>query len=70
MQQLHMGVEQDFQPARKAPPAFLVSDLEELRATLTAAGISTLDDNHHPGTRRFYASDSWGNRLEFVESRR
>ena len=68
-QQLHIGVEQNFQPARKAHPAFLVSNLDELRATLTTANVSILDDDNLPGTRRFYADDPWGNRLEFVESR-
>ncbi len=35
---------------------------------LRARGITVVDDEVLPGTRRFYAEDSWGNRLEFVES--
>ena len=66
-QQVHIGVERDFRPARKAHPAFAVSNLDELRAALTARGIKAVDDENLPGTRRFYAEDPWGNRLEFVE---
>jgi catechol 2,3-dioxygenase-like lactoylglutathione lyase family enzyme len=67
-QQLHIGVERDFRPAKKAHPAFLVADLDELRAALAARGIAVVDDAELPGTRRFYAEDPWGNRLEFMES--
>ncbi len=66
-QQLHIGVEQDFQPARKAHPAFAVHDLDGLRGTLKARGVKVIEDDDLPGTRRFYAEDPWGNRLEFVE---
>jgi catechol 2,3-dioxygenase-like lactoylglutathione lyase family enzyme len=66
-QQLHIGVERDFRPARKAHPAFAVADLDELRATLAAQGIAVVDDAELPATRRFYAEDPWGNRLEFIE---
>jgi len=68
-QQIHIGVEQAFAPARKAHPALAVADLEELRKTLVAHGIKVTDDANVPGTRRFYAEDPWGNRLEFVALR-
>jgi catechol 2,3-dioxygenase-like lactoylglutathione lyase family enzyme len=68
--QLHVGVEQDFRPARKAHPAFAVVRLGELREMLVARGIPVADDGNLPDTRRFYADDPWGNRLEFVEARR
>jgi hypothetical protein len=35
---------------------------------LNARGIRTVNDDALPDTRRFYAEDPWGNRLEFVES--
>ena len=61
---LHVGVEADFRPARKAHPAFLVGDLDAL-----AARIGDVEwDDAVPGVRRFYASDPFGNRLEFVQS--
>jgi catechol 2,3-dioxygenase-like lactoylglutathione lyase family enzyme len=66
-QQLHIGVEKDFRPARKAHPAFAVFRLDELREVLTARGVKVVEDDNLPGARRFYAEDPWGNRLEFVE---
>jgi catechol 2,3-dioxygenase-like lactoylglutathione lyase family enzyme len=68
-QQFHIGVESDFQPAKKAHPAFAVRDLDALHGTLIAHGIKVTDDDALPGTRRFYTEDPWGNRLEFVETR-
>jgi catechol 2,3-dioxygenase-like lactoylglutathione lyase family enzyme len=61
-EQLHVGVEQDFRPARKAHPAFVVADLDALAERL---GDVSWDDGL-PGVRRFYVSDPWGNRLEFL----
>ena len=65
--QLHIGVEDPFQPAAKAHPAFAVSDLDALFATLEATGIKCVWDRALEDIRRFYAPDPWGNRLEFTE---
>jgi catechol 2,3-dioxygenase-like lactoylglutathione lyase family enzyme len=65
-QQLHIGVEVDFRAARKAHPAFVATDLDELREALRAFGVKIVDDTSIPGTRRFFADDPWGNRLEFI----
>jgi catechol 2,3-dioxygenase-like lactoylglutathione lyase family enzyme len=65
-QQLHVGVEEPFAPARKAHPALAVRDLDALAARLGAAGVVVTWDDAIPGTRRFYAADPFGNRLEFV----
>ena len=67
-QQIHIGVEVEFRPARKAHPAFAVRDLTALRETLMAHAIQIVDDNSLPGVRRFFAEDPWGNRLEFLEA--
>jgi catechol 2,3-dioxygenase-like lactoylglutathione lyase family enzyme len=67
-QQLHVGVEKSFQPAKKAHPAFAVSNLDGLRKALRERGISPVEDDAIPGTQRFYVDDPWGNRLEFVEA--
>jgi catechol 2,3-dioxygenase-like lactoylglutathione lyase family enzyme len=67
-QQLHIGVEPDFRPAKKAHPGFAVPDLEKLKATLHSYGVRITNDDSLPGVRRFYAEDPFGNRLEFVES--
>jgi catechol 2,3-dioxygenase-like lactoylglutathione lyase family enzyme len=66
-QQVHIGVENDFRPSRKAHAGFAVAALDELRSRLVAKGVPVLDDHSLPGTRRFYAEDPWGNRIEFVE---
>jgi catechol 2,3-dioxygenase-like lactoylglutathione lyase family enzyme len=66
-QQLHIGVEADFRPAKKAHPAFVAANIDELRQVLLARGIKVTDDNFIPGVRRFHAEDPWGNRLEFLE---
>jgi catechol 2,3-dioxygenase-like lactoylglutathione lyase family enzyme len=65
-QQVHIGVEEEFRPARKAHPAFRVSDLRRFRERLLEHGVAVRDDDASPGVRRFYADDPWGNRLEFV----
>lgn len=67
--QLHIGIEKDFRPARKAHPAFAVKDLDGLRETLLRRRHRVIEDESLPGARRFYSEDPWGNRLEFVERR-
>lgn len=65
--ELHLGVEEDFRPARKAHPAFAVGDLDALADRLKAAGSPVEYDDRIPGVRRFYTADVVGNRLEFIE---
>ena len=64
---LHLGVQTDFVPARKAHPAFLVADLAAFRKVLEAKGISITNDEALPHIPRFYAADPFGNRIEFIE---
>ncbi|MBN8957399.1 MAG: glyoxalase [Rhizobiales bacterium] len=67
--QLHLGVEKEFQPARKAHPAFAVSDIDDLAQRVAHEGRDVVWDNETiPGLRRFHTHDPFGNRLEFVES--
>jgi catechol 2,3-dioxygenase-like lactoylglutathione lyase family enzyme len=65
--QVHLGVEHDFMPARKAHPAFVVNDLKALEERLAAASITIVRDTQISGFERFYASDPFGNRLEFMQ---
>lgn len=62
-------MEEDFRPSRRAHVAFLVDDLEGLRARLDAGGVVTVDDPMPIGVRRFYVEDPFGNRLEFDDRR-
>ncbi|HUG29435.1 MAG TPA: VOC family protein [Candidatus Limnocylindria bacterium] len=66
---LHLGVEADSRPSRKAHVALLVENLDGLRATLDAAGATTVDDDAPIDVRRFYAFDPFGSRLELVDAR-
>jgi ribosomal protein S18 acetylase RimI-like enzyme len=63
-QQLHVGIEEDFAPARKAHPALAVpraADLDALAERLAAAGHAV--DRDGP---RIYVADPFGNRLELL----
>ncbi len=66
--ELHLGVDADFHPARKAHPGLLWPDLDSLAERLTAAGypVTWADPAEIPGRRRFHTSDPHGNRLEFL----
>ncbi|WP_018350689.1 hypothetical protein [Longispora albida] len=64
---LHIGVEADFRPARKAHPAFTWSDLDGLAGRLAGAGYEVVwADASETGNRRFHSFDCHGNRIEFV----
>ncbi|HTR54483.1 MAG TPA: VOC family protein [Kofleriaceae bacterium] len=70
--QLHVGIESEFRPAKKAHPALRLANLaafEALRARLAAAGVPTRDDVDVDGQARCFADDPWGNRIELVASR-
>lgn len=66
--ELHIGIEEPFQPARKAHPAFVV-DVDALSEAIAAAGheVRWADPAEVPGRRRFHTSDPVGNRLEFLD---
>lgn len=65
---VHLGVDRPFRAAAKAHPAFVVGDLEAGRRRLRDAGATIDDDDSMEDVRRFYTSDPFGNRLEFVAS--
>ncbi|MFZ0665164.1 MAG: VOC family protein [Acidimicrobiales bacterium] len=64
---LHLGVEEDFRPARKAHPAVLVDSLDEMADLLKSAGHEIRFDDEISGVRRFYVDDPFGNRIELIE---
>lgn len=66
-QQLHIGVESDFRPSKKAHPAFSVRNLKKLKERLLKNKIKVKEDRLLPETKRFYVEDPFGNRLEFLE---
>ena len=64
---IHLGVEADFRPAKKAHPALLVDDLAALRVVLEAAGVRIATDEPLEGYDRVYVDDPFGNRIELME---
>lgn len=66
--QLHLGVESDFRPARKAHPAFIVDHLDALLANIQTAGFE-VDSSQPPldGSKRAHVFDPFGNRIELME---
>jgi catechol 2,3-dioxygenase-like lactoylglutathione lyase family enzyme len=64
--EIHLGVEPDFRPARKAHPGIRVGDLDGLAERLAEHGVEVTWDDNFPGHRRFFAFDNLGNRLEFL----
>ena len=64
---VHIGVEGDFRPNKKAHPAFRVQDFQAAAAELVEAGYPVEWDDLIEGVTRFYTTDPWGNRLEFLE---
>jgi catechol 2,3-dioxygenase-like lactoylglutathione lyase family enzyme len=65
---VHLGVEVDFRPAKKAHPALVVDDYETLLERLRLRGVAVVPDEDLPGVRRCYVEDPVGNRLELIDS--
>jgi catechol 2,3-dioxygenase-like lactoylglutathione lyase family enzyme len=65
--QVHLGVEDDFRPAKKAHPALLVTDLPQLLGRCRTAGYAVNTDEPLPGFDRAYVTDPFGNRIELLE---
>ena len=65
--QLHLGIQPDFHPARKAHPAILVTNVDEVAARCARAGHPVEWDERYPGVRRFYVTDPFGNRVEIMQ---
>jgi catechol 2,3-dioxygenase-like lactoylglutathione lyase family enzyme len=63
---IHLGVEDDFRPARKAHPALVCRDYDGLLARLGAAGVEARPATEVPGVTRCHVDDPFGNRIELV----
>jgi catechol 2,3-dioxygenase-like lactoylglutathione lyase family enzyme len=66
--QLHLGVESDFRPAKKAHPALRCRDYLELIALLRGYGVAVRDEETPlpDGSAHAYIDDPFGNRIELV----
>jgi catechol 2,3-dioxygenase-like lactoylglutathione lyase family enzyme len=67
--ELHVGIEGDFRPARKAHPGIIVADIDALVRRLGEHGLGVEWDDNFPGFRRCYVADPHDNRLEFLQPR-
>lgn len=66
-QEVHIGVQADFTPAKKAHPGFTVNALEQLKSRLIAADCPITEEPPIAGRARFFTNDPFGNRIEFLE---
>ena len=66
--QVHLGVELDFRPAKKAHPAFKCGDYDALVSRLREAGVKLTEPDDIPGVRRCHIHDPFGNRIEMIRS--
>lgn len=64
---LHLGLQDPPQAARKAHPAFTVTDLGALRQRLERLGVPVREDAPFDGRPRLFCDDPAGNRIEFIE---
>jgi catechol 2,3-dioxygenase-like lactoylglutathione lyase family enzyme len=65
--EVHLGVEDDFRPAKKAHPALLVDGVKALAERCAAAGYAVVSDEPLAGFDRIYVSDPFGNRIELLQ---
>ena len=64
---VHLGIDPEFHPARKAHPAFLIRDLSALVCKLRESGIQVIEAEPLEGYNHVYIADPFGNRLELME---
>jgi diguanylate cyclase (GGDEF)-like protein/PAS domain S-box-containing protein len=65
---VHLGVEDDFRPARKAHPGLLVDDLDVACQRIVAGGAEVRPADGLAGVARVHTDDPFGNRLELIQS--
>jgi len=65
---LHLGVEADFLPARKAHPALVVRNLDALVSRAEAEGIDVRANPDQPPGAGCYVDDPFGNRIELIDA--
>ena len=66
--QIHLGVETNFRPAKKAHPALRCFDYAAFTEKLRQAGIEIIPDDALAGSTRGYIHDVFGNRIEIIEA--
>lgn len=64
--QIHLGVEDEFRPARKAHPALIIDDIDELLTRLGNAGHEVREGDEVDGRLQRFTDDPFGNRIELI----
>ncbi len=62
---IHVGAEDPFVPARKAHPAFTLSDLASF---ITSSGLDATWNDEIEGLLRCHVFDPFGNRIELIQA--
>lgn len=66
-QEIHIGIQEGFVPAKKAHPGLVVENLAALRESLLVHEIIIKEEPPIEGRSRFFVDDPFGNRIEFLE---
>jgi catechol 2,3-dioxygenase-like lactoylglutathione lyase family enzyme len=66
--QIHLGVEKDFRPAKKAHPALRCRNYAGFLQRLSEAGVDVNEADDIPGVRRCHIHDPFGNRIELIDA--
>jgi catechol 2,3-dioxygenase-like lactoylglutathione lyase family enzyme len=66
--QIHLGVEKDFHPAKKAHPALRCRDYVAFIGRLSEASVNLVEVDDIPGVRRCHIHDPFGNRIELIDA--
>jgi catechol 2,3-dioxygenase-like lactoylglutathione lyase family enzyme len=66
--QIHLGVENDFHPAKKAHPALRCRDYAAFVSRLSEASVSVAEVEDIPEVRRCHIHDPFGNRIELLDA--
>jgi len=64
--QIHLGIEKDFRPAKKAHPALRCENYPTLIGRLREGGVEVHEVDDIPGVRRCHIHDPFGNRIELI----
>ena len=64
---IHLGVDPEFRPARKAHPGLRVRQLAALVSKLREAGCEVSEYDSLSGAPRVFVADPFGNRIELIE---
>ncbi|WP_335871396.1 VOC family protein [Bacillus sp. 2205SS5-2] len=66
-QEIHIGIQDSFLPAKKAHPGLVVTNLADFMKHLLNQDVDVKEGEPIQGRMRMFVDDPWGNRLEFLE---